>query len=199
MPQGPGDITTNDQPEVTGSTTDGPPPIHETVTPNSDLKAEQEPEVTVAEASKVSITLLLVSGRRRTQEFDRKTTIGELKEMVWSTWPSEWSDELPPSASFLRILYLGRILTDDTILSSLNLAEPPESTVVHISVRSFAPASDEDDNLKKKQKKRASRRGRSGTTDNAGGADNTGSGAAARVAADAEDEGRGGCCGCVIC
>ncbi|KAG8874959.1 hypothetical protein FRB98_008143 [Tulasnella sp. 332] len=119
-------------------------------------------EVAPAGASKVSITLLLVSGRRRTQEFDPKITIGELKEMVWSNWPSDWSDELPPSGAFLRILYLGRILTDDTILSSLSLATPPESTVVHVSVRSFAPPADDDDGLKKKQKKRSARRGRSG-------------------------------------
>lgn len=45
-------------------------------------------EVTAAGAFKVSITLLLVSGRRRTHEFDPKMTIGELKEMVWSNWPS---------------------------------------------------------------------------------------------------------------
>lgn len=149
------------------------------------------------EASKVSITLLLVSGRRRTQDFDPKITIGELKEMVWSNWPSDWSDEQPPSGAFLRILYLGRILTDETTLSSLNLAAPPESTVVHVSVRSFAPPSDDDDALKKKQKKRSTRRGR-----REGSGTDTGSGAelgegAGNARAD-RDEGAG-CCGCVIC
>lgn len=153
--------------------------------------AEDSAEPTQVPATpKVSITLLLVSGRRRTVEFEKQTTVGELKEIVWSTWPGEWSDELPPSASFLRILYLGRILTDETILSSLNLAEPPDATVMHVSVRSFAPTSNED---LKKPKKRGSRRGRSSSA--ADGAAATGV-----RGDDDEDDGAGGCCsGCVIC
>ncbi|KAG8980637.1 hypothetical protein FRB90_007581, partial [Tulasnella sp. 427] len=153
-----------------------------------------EPVVDAAEPTpvpatpKVSITLLLVSGRRRTVEFEKQTTVGELKEIVWSTWPGDWSDELPPSASFLRILYLGRILTDETILSSLNLAEPPDATVMHVSVRSFAPTSNDD---VKKPKKRGSRRGRSSS--GADGAIATG----ARGDGD-ETDNAGGCC-CVIC
>lgn len=139
---------------------------------------------------KVSIVLLLVSGRR-TLDFEPKVTIGELKEVVWSTWPADWSDELPPSSAFLRILYLGRILTDETTLSSLNLPEAPETTVVHVSVRSFAPASEGED-LKKKPKKRGSRRGR-GSPAEAGNVEDS------REDGDAEDQGAGGCCGCIIC
>ncbi|KAG9005291.1 hypothetical protein FRB94_000416 [Tulasnella sp. JGI-2019a] len=155
-------------------------------------------EVSIAGSSKVSITMLLVSGKRKTQEFDPKTTIGGLKEMVWSNWPTDWADEIPPSCSFLRILYLGRILTDDTILSSLNLAAPPESTVVHISIRSFAPPSDDDDGLKKKSKKRGGRRGRSGApgTDPGSGPGEA-SGTARGAQADGDDT--TGCCGCIIC
>jgi len=147
----------------------------------------------IPKTPKVSITLLLVSGRRRTVEFEPKTSIGELKEIVWSTWPSDWSDELPPSAAFLRILYLGRILTDETSLTSLNLPEPPESTVVHVSVRSFAPTSSDED-MKKKPKKRGTRRGRStGTDAGVNGADVINGG-------ELEDEGSRGCCGgCIIC
>jgi len=172
--------------------------------PSSIEQESLEPAITsISEASKVSITLLLVSGRRRTQEFDRKTTIGDLKEMVWSNWPSDWADEQPPSGAFLRILYLGRILTDETTLSSLNLAAPPESTVVHISVRSFAPPSDDDDGLKKKQKKRGTtnRRGGRGNTRDVSGTD-PGSGAEAGTAVGgnaAEGEESTGCCGCIIC
>jgi len=155
--------------------------------------AEPEAEPTpIPVTSKVSITLLLVSGRRRTVEFEPSITIRELKETVWSTWPTDWSDELPPSAAFLRILYLGRILTDETTLQSLNLPEPPESTVVHVSVRSFAPTSSDED-LKKKPKKRGSRRSR------ASGADGGTAGADAADDGELEDEGAGGCCGCVIC
>lgn len=167
------------------------PSIREGAEASTAEPAEDAVEPTQVPATpKVSITLLLVSGRRRTAEFEKQTTVGELKEIVWSTWPGEWSDELPPSASFLRILYLGRILTDETVLSSLNLAEPPDATVMHVSVRSFAPTSNED---LKKPKKRGSRRGRSSS-----GAD--GAAATGPRGEDDEDDGAGGCCsGCVIC
>ncbi|KAG8887657.1 hypothetical protein FRC00_000334, partial [Tulasnella sp. 408] len=148
------------------------PSIREGAEASTAEPAEDAVEPTQVPATpKVSITLLLVSGRRRTAEFEKQTTIGELKEIVWSTWPGEWSDELPPSASFLRILYLGRILTDETtavlqpysthsnhiapstpdVHTALNLAEPPDATVMHVSVRSFAPTSNED--LKKPKKR----------------------------------------------
>ncbi|KAG8979958.1 hypothetical protein FRC05_007401 [Tulasnella sp. 425] len=124
--------------------------------------AEDSAEPTQVPATpKVSITLLLVSGRRRTVEFEKQTTVGELKEIVWSTWPG-----------------------------ALNLAEPPDATVMHVSVRSFAPTSNED---LKKPKKRGSRRGRSSSA--ADGAAATGV-----RGDDDEDDGAGGCCsGCVIC
>jgi len=169
---------------------------------SSIMPQTQESTITsLSEGSTVSIALLLVSGRRRTQEFDPKTTIGELKETVWSNWPSDWADEKPPSSAFLRILYLGRILTDDTALSSLNLAAPPESTVFHVSVRSFAPPSDEDDALKKKQRKRGSRRSRGNTLDGSGADARNGvdTGVPAGTNTQRDRENRTGCCGCVIC
>lgn len=74
--------------------------------------------------------------------------------------------------------------------TALNLAEPPDATVMHVSVRSFAPTSNED---LKKPKKRGSRRGRSSS-----GAD--GAAATGPRGEDDEDDGAGGCCsGCVIC
>lgn len=84
-------------------------------------------------------------------------------------------------------------LTTATPSTALNLPEPPESTVVHVSVRSFAPTSSDED-MKKKPKKRGTRRGRStGTDAGTGGVD-------VRDGGDAEDEASGGCCGgCVIC
>lgn len=35
-----------------------------------------------------ALTFLLVSGRRRTMNFDPETTIGRVKELVWNAWPS---------------------------------------------------------------------------------------------------------------
>ncbi|TFK47605.1 hypothetical protein OE88DRAFT_776970 [Heliocybe sulcata] len=80
---------------------------------------EQEQE-TVPQTPKCAITFLLVTGKRRTMSFEPETTVGRVKELVWNAWPndSEWNDERPPAPSFLRILYLGKILQDDDTLSS---------------------------------------------------------------------------------
>ncbi|KAG8968785.1 hypothetical protein FRC03_005965 [Tulasnella sp. 419] len=145
------------------------------------LSSDQSPE-SVTPPTKVPITLLLVSGRRRTVDFEPDTTIAKLKEQAWNTWPADWVDERPPSPAFLRILYLGRILADDTTFSSLNLLPSTEPTVFHISVRSFAPAGDDDDLSKKKRGRRIR------------------ISPSAPAASDGiPDDGRsGGCCGCVI-
>jgi hypothetical protein len=115
----------------------------------------------------------------------------------------DWQDEHPPAPSYLRVLYLGKILQDDETLArtcvvcikgevtdpDLSRAElkfpsytPPEPatpTIVHLSIRSFVPR--EDTSLKKKR-----RMSRSGSEANQAG---TGT---------SQDEHGGGCC-CVIC
>jgi hypothetical protein len=71
--------------------------------------------------------------------FDPETTIGRVKELVWNTWPegvcvpifvlfrahitslvidNEWQSERPPAPSYLRLLYLGKMLQDDDTLTS---------------------------------------------------------------------------------
>ncbi|KAI0795619.1 hypothetical protein C8Q75DRAFT_746719 [Abortiporus biennis] len=80
-----------------------------------DVDDEPEPPHTMPQ---VSLTFLLVSGRRRTMSFDQEITVGRVKELVWNAWPNEWQDERPPAPSYLRILYLGKILQDDDNLTS---------------------------------------------------------------------------------
>ncbi|KIK25679.1 hypothetical protein PISMIDRAFT_676982 [Pisolithus microcarpus 441] len=38
--------------------------------------------------AQVTLTFLLVSGRRKTQTFDPETTVGRVKELVWNAWPT---------------------------------------------------------------------------------------------------------------
>lgn len=38
--------------------------------------------------AQVSLTFLLVTGRRRVMTFDSQTTVGRVKELVWNTWPN---------------------------------------------------------------------------------------------------------------
>ncbi|KAH7912615.1 ubiquitin-related domain-containing protein [Hygrophoropsis aurantiaca] len=170
---------------------------------NSNVETESQ----VPQTPQVSLTFLLVSGRRRTMSFEPETTVGRVKELVWNAWLAEWQDERPPAPSYLRILYLGKILQDEDTLAHLAFPThlpssiPPTPTIVHLSIRSFAPQS-EDPALSKKRRlstalgssfaatRRASlRRTRRGTSDTEA------TGAEGRT----EEESTGCCSGCVIC
>lgn len=126
----------------------------------------------------VTLTFLTVTARRRTMSFDPETTVGAVKELVWNGWPEDWQEERPPAPVYLRILYLGKVLQDHDTLSKLKIpvhtpspdVPPPQPTIVHLSVRAYAPAG-EDQDLKKK------RRGDS----------------------DEDDATRGCCSSCIIC
>jgi hypothetical protein len=114
--------------------------------------------------------------------FEPETTIGRVKELVWNTWPEDgdWQNLRPPAPSYLRLLYLGRLLQDDDTITKLkiptsNLA--PHATIVHISIRPYAPAKGAENN-ESLGKKRSLARRLSG--DNMGDSD-------------------AGCCGCIIC
>ncbi|KAI0703179.1 ubiquitin-related domain-containing protein [Earliella scabrosa] len=160
------------RPDITSDVDDGQEPDH----------AQQAPtEEPIPQTPQVSLTFLLVSGRRRTMSFEPETTVGRVKELVWNAWPNDWQDERPPAPSYLRILYLGKILQDDDSLDKLSFptqlsSASPSSTIVHLSIRAYAPPS--EDVPKKKRRNTA----QSGT------------------AGDAGDEESAGCCSsCVIC
>jgi len=42
----------------------------------------------VPQTPQVSLTFLLVSGRRRTMSFEPETTVMRVKELLWNAWPS---------------------------------------------------------------------------------------------------------------
>lgn len=151
------------------------------------------PENIVPQTPQVSLTFLLVSGRRRTMSFDPAITIGRVKELVWNAWPADWQDESPQAPSHLRILYLGKILQDEDTLTHLSFPTSLQSassslpTIVHLSIRP-SNISTVDDTMKKKRLSNAfSRRG----------AINTDTEIAHEGADDAV--GSGCCCGCIIC
>ena len=45
-------------------------------------------EDAIPQTPQVSLTFLLVSGRRRTMSFEPETTVGRVKELVWNAWPN---------------------------------------------------------------------------------------------------------------
>ncbi|KAL4073449.1 ubiquitin-related domain-containing protein, partial [Scleroderma citrinum] len=147
----------------------------------------------IPQTPQITLTFLLVSGRRKSQSFDPETTVGRVKELVWNAWPTPWPDERPPAPSYLRILYLGKILQDDdtlihlgfpTSLSSESTASP---TIVHLSIRPYAPPSDDPTLSKKRRLSVAFAR-------------RTGSGVLSRDDPGTDDADRTGCCsGCVVC
>ncbi|EJT99202.1 hypothetical protein DACRYDRAFT_117972 [Dacryopinax primogenitus] len=104
------------------------------------------------------ITLLLLSGSRKTFSFPPETTVGRVKELVWGSWPVEWRDEqVPPSPSYFRLLHLGRMLQDDSTLASNNLLPLPSGSsvpppIVHLSIKSFVPPVDSSKASKKHKK-----------------------------------------------
>ncbi|CAG7847292.1 SubName: Full=Uncharacterized protein {ECO:0000313/EMBL:CCA71021.1} [Serendipita indica DSM 11827] len=86
----------------------------------------------------VSLTFLLLSGKRKTLEFEQTETIANIKQRLVNEWPPEWQDEVKPaSIASIRLLFLGRLLADDEVLSAnprfAPLPAPP--SIVHLSVR----------------------------------------------------------------
>ncbi|KAI1798355.1 ubiquitin-related domain-containing protein [Ganoderma leucocontextum] len=138
-------------------------------------------EEAIPQTPQVSLTFLLVTGRRRTMSFDPETTVGRVKELVWNAWPNDWQDERPPAPSYLRILYLGKILQDEDSLDKLsfpaNIPSPTSaSTIVHLSIRAYAPQA--EDLPKKKRRSTTVSPGSPG---------------------ELEDDSAGCCSSCIIC
>jgi hypothetical protein len=131
--------------------------------PSAQPQAMSEP---VPQTPQTYLTFLLISGKRRTMSFEPDSPISRVKELVWNSWPTEWQDEHPPAPSYLRVLYLGKMLQDDETLIGLKLptytpqspASPASSssgpipTIMHLSIRPYAPPSEGD--IKKKKKYR---------------------------------------------
>lgn len=110
--------------------------------------AEPTEQGAAPQPPQVSLIFLLVTGRRRTMSFEPETTVGRVKELFWNAWPSgerpisyladdrlpsdpvfliiptDWQDDVPPSPSYLRILYLGKILQDEDTLLSMSHGVP---------------------------------------------------------------------------
>ncbi|KAI0826999.1 ubiquitin-related domain-containing protein [Trametes gibbosa] len=139
-------------------------------------------EEPIPQTPQVSLTFLLVSGRRRTMSFEPETTVGRVKELAWNTWPNDWQDVRPPAPSYLRILYLGKILQDEDSLDKMSFptqlpSAAPSATIVHLSIRPYAPQSED---IPKKKRRLTGSQPR---------ADAEG----------AEDRSSGCCSACIIC
>ncbi|KAB5588473.1 hypothetical protein CTheo_8087 [Ceratobasidium theobromae] len=105
------------------------------------------PEHTDPNPTDIAVTFLLISGARKSMHFSPTMTVGRVKEAFWSAWSPENAADKPPAPSFLRVLHMGRILSDDQTLAAAkfpDVATSAAGTIVHISVRPFGPLTDED-------------------------------------------------------
>ncbi|KAL9937633.1 hypothetical protein V8E36_003178 [Tilletia maclaganii] len=89
----------------------------------------------------VRFDVLLTTGERHSWVFNPTTSsVAEVKQHIWSSWPSEWSHARPDSPLMLRLLRLGHFWDDDhAALASHNLPLG-KTTVVHMLIRSIPPA-----------------------------------------------------------
>ncbi|GAA5950131.1 hypothetical protein JCM10213_001869 [Rhodosporidiobolus nylandii] len=73
------------------------------------------------EGDPVEIEFLLGSGSRFRVVCGAAETVERARARAWEGWPEEWhkTDPRPSSPSFLRLLYLGRILDLSSTLSYL--------------------------------------------------------------------------------
>ncbi|KAL7419295.1 hypothetical protein Q5752_006132 [Cryptotrichosporon argae] len=133
-------------------------PAEPAMAPSPQLSTDEPPSaMPPALTDQIHLRVLIISGQYHVFSFAPETTVGRMKELVWSMWPSEWTQAQPPQPAFLRVLYAGRILADDSTLLSNGLPTsmtPKMPTVIHLSVRSFSIRAEDD--AKKPQLGRAS-------------------------------------------
>lgn len=85
-----------------------------TTTPNQQQPLSLPPADTIPE---VSLTFLVMSGNsRRSMLFPASATISRVKELVWTTWPTDWPEGRPPAPNYLRFFYYGKPLQDEEVL-----------------------------------------------------------------------------------
>ncbi|QRV82143.1 ubiquitin-like Rad60 SUMO-like protein [Ceratobasidium sp. AG-Ba] len=165
------------------------PAAAESAPPTSEPAPQPEP-ATAPNPTDIAVTFLLITGTRQTMHFPPSMTFGRAKEAFWGAWTPENAADKPPASSFLRVLHMGKILSDDQTLAAAKLpsvSTNPSGTIVHISIRPFGPTADEDI-VKAKRRSRflsttnsSSVRPASGSTPN-----------------DQEVTHAAGCCSCVI-
>ncbi|ORX34038.1 ubiquitin-related domain-containing protein [Kockovaella imperatae] len=140
--------TTSPVESMTADETVDPPHPLASDAPVEDSISNQSAPAPVSAGPMCHVKALIISGESHVFSFEPEQTVGRTKELIWSMWPSQWTEPAqPPSPSFLRILHGGRILADESTLASNNIPSSTSSaqpTVIHISVRSFSLRPEDD-------------------------------------------------------
>uniref|UniRef100_A0A1I7XSG8 26S proteasome regulatory subunit 8 n=1 Tax=Heterorhabditis bacteriophora TaxID=37862 RepID=A0A1I7XSG8_HETBA len=100
---------------------------------------------------KVTLRLILVSGRTQEFSFHPLTSAHEVTQKVFEQWPSEWEAEKVDSATMLKLIYHGRFLHGSVTLNALNLPQG-KTTVMHLVTRENLPEPNSNDSLSKRKR-----------------------------------------------
>lgn len=117
-------------------------------TPAAVQNKSRKPGSTGSQVSldKVSLKLILASGKSAEFIFPLITSVGEVTEYVYDNWPEEWNEEKESITSHhvLRLIYQGRFLHENVTFTALNLS-PGKRTVMHLIPREKLPQLSPDD------------------------------------------------------
>ncbi|KAI8342458.1 ubiquitin-related domain-containing protein [Chlamydoabsidia padenii] len=91
---------------------------------------------------KCRLTLLLVSGKRQSFEFDPHTMIDTVKTFIMNHWPQDWAERLPPSIDNIEFVYLGKFLDNHSKLKDNGIAGG-HATIVHLVIRQHIKKADD--------------------------------------------------------
>ncbi|EDV25046.1 uncharacterized protein TRIADDRAFT_25794, partial [Trichoplax adhaerens] len=86
----------------------------------------------------INLKLILVTGKTHEFLFLPETAAGDITQHVFNNWPPEWEDEAVDNSSKLRLIYQGRFLQNESILSSMRLPAG-KTTVMHLVARENIP------------------------------------------------------------
>ncbi|RHZ63268.1 hypothetical protein Glove_330g69 [Diversispora epigaea] len=109
-----------------------PPTTLTTLNNNSDSNTTTITDNNLSD--KISLTLLLVSGKRHTFFFSPNDTVTTVINILFNDWPKEWAEETPAAASCLKIVYRGRFLDEGKTLE-FNKIPCGQPTIAHLTIK----------------------------------------------------------------
>ncbi|XP_013387431.1 ubiquitin-like protein 3 [Lingula anatina] len=99
-------------------------------------------------SDKISLKLILVSGKTNEFLFTPNSSAAEITQYVYDNWPQGWADEQLPPTNILRLIYQGRFLHGNVTLGALQLPVG-KMTVMHLVAREHLPEPNNQGQIKK--------------------------------------------------
>ncbi|XP_043913338.1 ubiquitin-like protein 3 isoform X2 [Protopterus annectens] len=94
--------------------------------------------MTYTASEKISLRLILVSGKTQEFDFSPDDSASDIAKHVYENWPMNWDEEQVTSPDILRLIFQGRFLHGNVTLGALKLP-PGRTTVMHLVARETLP------------------------------------------------------------